>query len=262
VAFIIVAILGIIMILGFGLAQSRYMSRKLSEATAQLEDEVENRTRDIAMLQRLASALGASSSMAEAGEILRLIIGRVLPRTRGGIYIAKASRNLEELLVSWGKEWDGALQFESQHFSQSLCIPLVAQGESLGTFTILTDAPDWSEKDIKMARILAEQLSITLASLQFWENLHQQADRDPLTGLFNRRYLMESLRQAIGRAERHHAPLSALMFDIDNFKRFNDSYGHDRGDLVLQRIAGELQRSTRKEDTLSQYGGEEFYSVS
>jgi diguanylate cyclase (GGDEF)-like protein len=285
-AFFVVAILGVIMILGFGLVLYSHMSRMLSEATGKLEYEVEKRTQEIAMLQRLGSSLGACSSMQEAGEVIRLIMGRILPLTRGGIYITKASRNLEELLVNWGGDWDGPGQFdpshcwamrkgrshrsneddlgmlcqhlESQHFSQSLCIPLVAQGESLGTFTLLTDAADWREQDINMAITLAEQMSITLASLQFRDNLRQQAIRDPLTGLFNRRYLMESLFQSIGRAERQQTPLSAMMIDIDNFKHFNDTYGHEMGDFVLQQVAEEMRQCTRKEDTLSRYGGEEF----
>jgi diguanylate cyclase (GGDEF)-like protein len=224
--------------------------------------------------------------MQEAAEVLRLIIGRILPGTRGGIYITKSSRNLEELLVSWGEGWDGPQQFPPSHcwamrkghshrsneddlgmlcqhleflrFTHSLCIPLVAMGESIGTFTTLTDAADWQEEDIKMAQTLTEQLSITLASLQLRDNLRQQAIRDPLTGLFNRRYLMESLFQNIGRAARHHTQVCALMIDIDDFKRFNDTYGHDLGDMVLQRVASEMQLCTRKEDTLSRYGGEEF----
>jgi diguanylate cyclase (GGDEF)-like protein len=288
-AFFVVAILGIMAILGFGLALSSQMSRKLSESTGQLGEEVEKRTRDIALLQRLGSSLGACSSMEEAGEVIRLIVGRILPGTSGGVYITKASRNVEELLVYWGDEWDGVQQFvpsecwamrkgsshrsnedglgmlcmhlESQTFSQSLCIPLVAQGESLGTFTILTTAPDWREEDIKMARTLSEQMSIILASLQLRENLRQQAIRDPLTGLFNRRYLMEFLFQSIGRAERHESTVCALMIDIDDFKRLNDTYGHDLGDLVLNRVAGEMKLCTRKEDTLSRYGGEEFCLV-
>ncbi|MGD8909189.1 MAG: diguanylate cyclase [Chromatiales bacterium] len=288
-AFIAVAILGAIMIFGIGLALSSKISRKLSEATGQLEAEVEKRTRDIAMLQRLGSSLGACANMDEAGDVIRLIVGRILPGTRGGVYITKASRNLEELLVSWGDGWDGAQVFapsqcwamrkgrshrsneedlamlcqhlESQAFTQSLCIPLVAQGESLGTFTILTDETDWRTEDVKMAQTLAEQMSIILASLQFREDLRQQAIRDPLTGLFNRRYLMEALFQSIGRADRQHSQVSALMIDIDNFKRFNDTYGHDIGDLVLQRIAAEIKHCTRKEDILSRYGGEEFCLV-
>jgi diguanylate cyclase (GGDEF)-like protein len=117
---------------------------------------------------------------------------------------------------------------------------------------------NWQEEDIEMAQTLTEQLSITLASLQLRENLRQQAIRDPLTGLFNRRYLMESLFQNIGRAARHHTQVCALMIDIDDFKHINDTYGHELGDLVLKRIASEMQLCTRKEDTLSRYGGEEF----
>ncbi len=289
VAFVVVAILGIITILGFGLAQSRHISRKLSEATEQLEGEVENRTQDIVMLQRLGSSLSACGSMQEAGEVIRLIVGRLLPGTSGGIYITKASRNLEDLLVSWGETWDGQEQLassqcwgmrkgrshrsneddlrmlcshlEDQTFSQSLCIPLVAQGESLGTFVILTDAPDWRTEDIKMAHTMAEQMSVILASLQLREDLRQQAIRDPLTALFNRRYMLESLFQAIGRAKRDNSTVSVLMIDVDDFKRLNDTYGHDVGDQVLQRMASEMKLCTRIEDTLSRYGGEEFCLV-
>jgi diguanylate cyclase (GGDEF)-like protein len=218
-----------------------------------------------------------------------MIIGRILPQTSGGIYITKASRNLEDLLVGWGETWDGPEQIapnecwamrkgsshrsneddlrmvcqhlESQSFSQSYCIPLIAQGESLGTFVILTQAADWEDGDIKMAQTLAKQMSITLASLQLREDLHQQAIRDPLTGLFNRRYMMESLFQIIGRAERHKSSAGVLMIDIDDFKRLNDTYGHDLGDIVLKHIASEIKICTRIEDTLSRYGGEEFCLV-
>ncbi len=288
-AFVVVAILGIFTILGFGVLQSGQLSRQLSEATEELEFEVENRTQDIAMLQRLGSSLGACSSMQEAGDVIQLIVERILPGTSGGVYITKASRNMEELLVSWGETWEGAEQFapdqcwamrkgrshrsneddlrmlcqhlESQSFSQSLCIPLVAQGESLGTFTILTDAPDWRAEDIKMAQTLAEQMSIILASLQLRVDLRQQAIRDPLTGLFNRRYMMESLFQIIGRAARNKSTACVLMIDIDDFKLFNDTYGHDLGDTVLKQVASEMKLCIRIEDTLSRYGGEEFCLV-
>jgi diguanylate cyclase (GGDEF)-like protein len=288
-AFIVVAILGIFTILGFGLLQSRYLSRKLSRATEELEHEVENRTQDIAMLQRLGSSLGACSSMQEAGDVIRLIVERILPGTSGGVYITKSSRNVEELLVSWGDTWEGVEQFapdqcwamrkgrshrsneddlrmlcqhlESHSFSQSLCIPLVAQGESLGTFTILTDAPDWRTEDIKMAQTLAEQMSIILASLQLRLDLRQQAIRDPLTGLFNRRYMMETLFQVIGRAARNKSTACVLMIDIDDFKLFNDTYGHDLGDTVLKQVASEMKQCIRIEDTLCRYGGEEFCLV-
>jgi C4-dicarboxylate-specific signal transduction histidine kinase len=90
-AFLVVAVLGSITILVFGLAQSRHMSRKLSEATGQLEGEVEKRTRDIALLQRLGSSLGACGSMEEAGEVIRLIVGRMLPATCGGEDLLRAA---------------------------------------------------------------------------------------------------------------------------------------------------------------------------
>jgi diguanylate cyclase (GGDEF)-like protein len=94
--------------------------------------------------------------------------------------------------------------------------------------------------------------------LQLRVDLRQQTIHDPLTGLFNRRYMMESLFQTIGRAARNKSTACVLMIDIDDFKLFNDTYGHDLGDTVLKQVASEMKLCLRIEDTLSRYGGEEF----
>src|SRR6195256_72303 len=90
------------------------------------------------------------------------------------------------------------------------------------------------------------------------EKLHEQAMRDRLTGLYNRHYVQEWFGLELRRAQRHGRPVAAIMLDIDHFKRFNDSFGHGAGDLVLRELAGVLGRSTRASDVASRYGGEEF----
>jgi len=90
------------------------------------------------------------------------------------------------------------------------------------------------------------------------EKLHEQAMHDKLTGLYNRHYVEEWFGLELRRAQRHGRPIAAIMLDVDHFKRFNDSFGHEAGDLVLRELAGALRRSTRGSDVASRYGGEEF----
>ncbi len=91
--------------------------------------------------------------------------------------------------------------------------------------------------------------------------LHEQAIRDPLTSLFNRRYLDETLKRELQRALRQGYPVGIVMFDIDHFKRFNDTYGHDAGDMLLRRLGGFLHSHMRQDDIVCRYGGEEFTLV-
>jgi diguanylate cyclase (GGDEF)-like protein/PAS domain S-box-containing protein len=90
------------------------------------------------------------------------------------------------------------------------------------------------------------------------EKLREQAIRDPLTGVFNRRFLAESLDKEISRAERENIPVSIIMMDVDFFKNFNDTYGHKCGDVVLQDLATFLTDNSRQGDIVCRYGGEEF----
>jgi len=90
------------------------------------------------------------------------------------------------------------------------------------------------------------------------EKLREQAMHDNLTGLYNRHYVEEWFGLELRRAQRHGRPIAAIMLDVDHFKRFNDSFGHEAGDLVLRELAGALRRSTRGSDVASRYGGEEF----
>ena len=115
--------------------------------------------------------------------------------------------------------------------------------------------------DRKLASVLAEQISLALGNLKLREALRNQSIRDPLTGLFNRRYMEESLEREISRANRSRKSFAIIMLDIDHFKGFNDSFGHQAGDAALHALGGFLKRTTRGQDIVCRYGGEEFAMV-
>ncbi len=157
---------------------------------------------------------------------------------------------------------------EGSHF----CLPLTGQGETLGLLyleKVRTDSGkaseggkdqnlNFSKPQQRLASSLAEQISLSLANLKLRETLRHQAIRDPLTGLFNRRYLQETLDREIHRAQRKNANLGVVMLDIDHFKQFNDLNGHEAGDKLLAVFGRYLKNSIRSEDIACRYGGEEF----
>lgn len=107
-----------------------------------------------------------------------------------------------------------------------------------------------------------EQLSAQLAEIEtLHESLREQAIRDPLTGLYNLRFLAESMKREIAQATRENTSLSVVFMDIDHFKDFNDTYGHKAGDEVLQALGKMLSTQTRAGDIACRYGGEEFMVI-
>jgi diguanylate cyclase (GGDEF)-like protein len=109
-----------------------------------------------------------------------------------------------------------------------------------------------------LAESLARQTSLALANLRLRETLFHQAVRDPLTNLFNRRYLEETLVRELARSRRQGIALGVIMIDLDNFKGFNDAFGHAVGDALLSSLARLLERHIRREDIACRFGGEEF----
>jgi diguanylate cyclase (GGDEF)-like protein len=161
---------------------------------------------------------------------------------------------------------NGGCEPRCEHFkdevAQSTCIPIVGHGETLGILSLHTERTDgMASHDPDMAQKIAERLAPVLANLKLQETLRRQSVRDQLTGLFNRRYLDESLVRELSRARRHNLPVSVMMLDIDQFKQFNDKHGHEGGDLVLTNFGELLTRSVRAEDIVCRYGGEEFAVV-
>lgn len=139
----------------------------------------------------------------------------------------------------------------------TLCLPMTAQGEALGILHLHSDTsiPKATEE---LARTVAEHCALALANLRLRGELREQSIRDPLTGLFNRRYLETALRRELAGASRGKTSLALFMLDIDHFKRFNDEYGHEAGDAVLKTLGDVLMKSCRRSDLACRFGGEEF----
>lgn len=109
--------------------------------------------------------------------------------------------------------------------------------------------------------MMAEQIALGISNIMLRETLRNQSLRDVLTGLYNRRYLNEALDRELNRCARKSLSLAVLMLDIDHFKQFNDKFGHEAGDMVIQAFANVLRQVTRKEDIACRYGGEEFILI-
>jgi diguanylate cyclase (GGDEF)-like protein len=138
-------------------------------------------------------------------------------------------------------------------------LPLIASGDAIGLVELIsTHAIDLDDDRLSLSRTIANEASIALENARLYEEARALADRDPLTGFFNHRYLHERFGQEAVRARRSHRPLSLLMLDLDDFKLVNDSFGHLLGDDVLRWTAELIRKTLRASDVPARYGGDEF----
>jgi len=135
-------------------------------------------------------------------------------------------------------------------------LPLIVDGEFKGVFWLWGE--DLRESDLPTMSIFGSQVAIALQNAHLLAKVQKMALIDDLTGIFNRRHFFELAEHEFSRARRYDLPLSAIILDIDHFKKFNDRYGHIVGDQVLHNVAQVLNRSLRDNDILGRYGGEEF----
>lgn len=255
------------------------------------EAELERRNSELTIVGELAELLQAVTSSDEVFELAASFGARLFAGLSGGLFLQNESGSVVEAMASWGDNaWSeqvfapddcwalrrgrrhGSLNGDSSprcpHILEGpvafLCVPLVAQGQAIGLLHII--APDRkaqghrpsSVADEALAVSVAEHMGIALTNLRLLETLRHQSIRDPLTGLFNRRYFEETLEREIKRAERSGSPLSLMMLDIDHFKAFNDTYGHAPGDALMRELSELLHDHTRGGDVACRFGGDEF----
>ena len=140
-----------------------------------------------------------------------------------------------------------------------LMIPLVAKGQSIGLVELLSQTPVvFSAERLELARTMANEAAMALENARLYEDARKLADRDPLTGFYNHRYLHERLGEEVVRAQRARQPVSVLMIDLDDFKLVNDTFGHLFGDRVLTFTAELIRSTLRGSDIAARYGGDEF----
>jgi diguanylate cyclase (GGDEF)-like protein len=250
-------------------------------------------------LAELGQLLQACVDMEEAVRLLQHHVPPLMKAASGAMYFFTASSNQLDKAFHWGTQpyhdrlepggcWalrlgkqyrqpaePGAgscthLAFEHPIVSDSLyCLPLMIHGELTALLVLeahtAIDQRKFAENEV-YRRIALEQVALSIGNLKFRESLRQQSVRDSLTGMYNRRYLEESMSRELLRLARAQAQgngdcMSVLMIDIDHFKRFNDEHGHHVGDQVLREVAEALQSQTRGSDVTARYGGEEFTVV-
>jgi len=157
--------------------------------------------------------------------------------------------------------------------SPYVCAPILARGQVLGVLHIefppldegTTTNQSWNAgplaNECGMVEAIASQVGVTLSHLNLRDSLHTQSIRDPLTGLYNRRYLEDAFIRVQAHADRHKSTFNIVAIDIDRFKRVNDVFGHAAGDALLKAVSNLLVSLVRGEDIVCRFGGEEFVLV-
>lgn len=144
-----------------------------------------------------------------------------------------------------------------------LCIPLKVKEKILGVINVADKTAEdqaniFTDEDLRFLGVVCNYAAIAIENAQLYGEVANLAITDGLTGLFNHRYFQTHLSSEVSRVQRYSRSLSLIMFDIDSFKQFNDTYGHPMGDMVLSQIAKAIKKNIRKVDIACRYGGEEF----
>lgn len=264
----------------------------LAQAFNTMAEQLAERTRKTNLLADIAETLQACTNFEEACRVLAEIAPRLLPETSGRLAVYNASRNAVVPVAAWGDPCDSDEAFAPDdcwslrkgrvhlfhpprhaigchHIATDVsrnaqvCIPLTAQGDPLGVLHLEFGQLPLSQVNaaIELATTAAERFALALANLRLRDSLRDRSIRDSLTGLYNRRYLEETLDREFGRAQRGDQSLSMLVLDVDHFKRFNDHHGHEAGDTVLAQMGRLLKDFFRTSDIPCRFGGEEFVVV-
>ena len=246
---------------------------------------------EMRQVMQMNEAMQACLTQEELLAVVRLYVGRLFPIHAVALYLLHDSGDILEEKLAWNEPasarefllddcWamrrgqaylvertDGmpGCKHVLEPFPVSyLCLPLMAHGQVLGMLH-LQDARfpklDSEPESEQLGRSVAHHITLVLVNLRLQAMLRTQATRDALTGLFNRRFMEESLRRETRNADRYHSTIGILMLDLDHFKNFNDNFGHAAGDAVLRDTARLLEHQMRGGDLACRYGGEEFVII-
>ncbi len=298
----LILLVGLVLRMRYAAAQQRAAGEAMAAGNAELSRLLEAmavRHEQTHALSELSRFLQSCADTEEAGRVLQRQLPEMMRAASGALYLFAASRNQLRQTFCWGEAsfadflepgecWalrlgqpyrhsaqDGAPGCEHLEatraggYADTNCLPLAAHGDLMGLLVLDSGAVGdrrATAEDEDHRRMTLEQVALSIGNLQLRESLRQQSIRDALTGLYNRRFLEESVRREVLRASRLQAQgggggMALLMLDIDHFKRFNDQHGHEVGDRVLREVGQVLKRVTRDSDVAARYGGEEFTIV-
>ncbi|MFD1157439.1 diguanylate cyclase [Roseovarius aestuarii] len=274
------------------LAEAKQRAETAETQALNALQETQARQEEATLLAELDEWLQCCKSLEELFEIVVTFISKLLPGSIGELYLYSNSRDVLDGVCDWGTSglhdhiapdscWAlrrgrhyrydmQRIAFSCHHVKEQaggsdardyLCIPIVAHGDTVGLLHVRFDqAAD--RKSMNDAQHFAvqcgEHISLAIANVRLRDELHDQSTRDPLTGLYNRRYFLEALRTELAMAQRKDSTFALLSFDADRFKAFNDNHGHDAGDMVLRAIAECMYDKFGEGQVPCRFGGEEF----
>ena len=272
--------------------------KQAQETLSTINKRLEERNRQNSIMSEMRELLQSCSTIQEIPPIITVSITELLPNVDGALFLMNNSRTHLQSVARWGdfpEEVDenifepdacwglrrgrihevedvkiGPICPHLKHPPSApyMCLPLIAKGDILGLLHLRikpsTSGEDsWNTiADLKETVVIfAEYLSLSIANIRLWERLTDQSIRDPLTGLFNRRYMEETIQREILRAAQNQTKIGIIMADIDHFKNFNDTHGHKAGDELLIKLADFFKFEIRGSDIACRYGGEEFILI-
>jgi diguanylate cyclase (GGDEF)-like protein/PAS domain S-box-containing protein len=275
--------------------QAEWEARQASQQAASWVSRLENRNKEMELIREMGDMLQTCPTAEEAYAVMAHWAEQLFNDRPGALCMISSSRNVVEPVAVWGEPALGEPVFGPEdcwalrtgrlhkvdgkrsrlichHLGElpgesALCVPMMAHGEALGILHLQASSSELhrpvveSDSAEQVAVSVAEHLALALANLRLRESLRTQSIRDLLTGLFNRRYMEESLDREFRRAERRGAPVGVIMLDIDRFTNFNNTFGHQAGDTLLHALGELLRTRVRAEDIACRYGGEEFVLI-
>lgn len=284
------------------ITERRRVKGELQKANQNLSNyvaELEQRNRETELFSEMVSLLQACVTVEEVQIVISRLVRELFSTDSGAMYLLNPVRSQFEPVAIWGEHkasehgiaarecWSlrlgklymvdtnmpGVLCGHVKHpvHTASLCIPLVAQGETLGLLHVVfneawlslpRDARERQKRHKQQLAItVAENIALSLANFKLRDTLYTQSIHDYLTGLYNRRYMAELLEKELHRMARKKQPAGIIIIDIDRFKGFNDHFGHEAGDMVLREFSLFLRKNIREEDFACRYGGDEFVVI-
>lgn len=267
---------------------------KLKEVNLQLEETNKKLTSSIAEFFTLQQISQAISSIFDMNELLQfvndIIIGVMGVSTSNIALYSPGANRLKVLVSNISNKKDRAILTDNintpylkdavdrglsiinnavnpddydfargRNVRSLLCVPLQIKGKSHGLVLVEHSIPGaFDEDNVRLLEIITQQISIAIDNARLYEQLHELANTDGLTQVYNRVFFQNCLQNELDQALQQGYEVSVILYDIDDFKRFNDTYGHLFGDVVLKKLAHLVRDSIRKDDIVARFGGEEF----
>jgi diguanylate cyclase (GGDEF)-like protein/PAS domain S-box-containing protein len=283
------------------ITESKRLQEERQQANEKLTfmvKRLEEQNRQNGILAEMRDMLQACSKMEETSPIIMGAMKKLFPEAKGALFLLSNSRSDLESVATWGDfpldtdenifapEACWGLRRGRAHVVENIadspicphlkhtpstsyvCLPLMAKGDILGLLHLQSGVSTKTiekQKEIsdlkEIASALSEYLSLAIANVKLGESLAKQSIQDPLSGLYNRRFMEESLQREILRAKRKQMQIGIIMADLDHFKDFNDIHGHAAGDKIINQVGKLFKEKTRGSDIACRYGGEEFVII-